>query len=243
MKARDVLVVALLALTVVAGILAVPASAAISAEPGTPSVAPSHQADTTPAPDEGDHSDGSGSSESAASSEATNESDGPTVVRQVDEELVVSAFEYNRTTKVATITLRNLRGGSGGSQVSLTEGITREAAEDTKRFGIERVTVPEGESVTVEMQLYTSEPIGVMVISSRSEEAGSGAFLSVPPPPGAGIVEGDPAWTDVHIGVISALFLALVGVILGAWHLISRRHESVEEADLEPKRTRRSTDG
>lgn len=180
-------------------------------------------------------SDAEDGSQSDSSSDEGDGSDEQTVVKQVDEDLVVADVDWNRSggdLATVTVTLRNREGG-GGSQVTLTEGITREAAENSDRFGIKSVEVPDGETVDVQLTLYTSDPIGVMVVSSASREAGHGSFLSAPKA-SVGILKGNATWTDVRAGVFFGSIMALVFALLGAWHLVASRNTDLQEADLEP---------
>lgn len=223
MRARELLIVILLASVVIGGIVALPVSAV-------------HQSDTTPTPSSSEAESGPESDSSSSTPEDTDEGDGAddTVVRQVDDRLTVTSYHYDRNASVMAITFANH--GESSSSVSITEGISREAAESTSRFGLMEIRVPSGETRTAELELYTAEPIGVMITTSRSRSQGRGSFIAIPDE-GSSVVEGDPAWSDVQVAAFFGVLLTLAAFTLGIWHVWARRFDSVELADLDPRRS------
>lgn len=172
---------------------------------------------------------GQASGQEAATATPTPEPEGnTTVVEQVDEDLRVTDYAYLEGEQLFTVTLENT--GDDTSHVTITEAISREAA-DSGRFGIKSLRVSAGETVTVELTVYTDRPIGVMVTSRQSVEQGHGTFLAIEDD-GIDLIEGGATWSDVRAGGIAGILSTLLIIGLVAWHRVASKNDDVEDVEV-----------
>lgn len=161
------------------------------------------------------------------------------VAKTVDNVLVIESYEFNESASVFSITFRNTADESAASKwsssVTVTEAITREGAE-SGRFAIETLTVKPGSTVTLEIELLTRSPLGVLVTTQRSVDAGHGTYLPTPPPDYS-ILDGPAAWADVRAGSLFGILGALAFLALAAWQYVAWTNTDVKTADLEPRTT------
>lgn len=151
------------------------------------------------------------------------------VVAQVDSSIRVLDYGFRDKAEVFVVELENT--GERDVDVTLTEAISRKAA-GSGRFGVEMVTVDEGETLTVRVDMQTNaRNPGVMIVTSESIEQGHGTFLSVKD--GISILRGEATWADVRAGTAFGVFIALFVVLIAAWHVVASRQTDVKEVGLD----------
>lgn len=168
------------------------------------------------------------SSSGDGADEGGDEQDESTVVEEVDEDIRVTAYSYDEVNETMSITFENR--GDDRSQVTITEAISSDQA-GAGTFGIERVRIGGGSTVTAEIDVRRSDgSAGVMITSTKSLEQGRGVYLQDVEE--VSLITGSPAWGFVWLGMLVALFVVGVVLILAAWQHVATIHDDVEDVDV-----------
>lgn len=175
----------------------------------------------------------SGSNESNASSGGDEPRD---VLRQVDPTLVIEDAEYNDSAGTMTLTFRNVAESGSGSSVSITEAPPRSEVQDLKRIGMKVVDVPQGERVEVTVELFSRNPLGVMITSSVSSQKGHATFIAAETE-APGLFRGQASWGYVRAAAFGAAGASPLVLLLVSWTLVARKNEDEQDAEIEPKTT------
>lgn len=149
------------------------------------------------------------------------------VVQQVDEFVVITDYSYSESEEVMSVTLKNR--GTYRAHATLTEIIeAKDSGGGT--FGIESVSIAPKSEVTVEVSArrWDSGMAGVMITTSRSAEAGTGAFVSDVEETTFSIFRGSAGWADVRSATFFAGLAAIGFMVVGSW-----RHYAAEKTDVE----------
>lgn len=218
---------------VVGGAVAAPV-AGVAAAAGNEPTATATATDTatateTPSPTPTVADDTGGAESGSSTSAGDGSENATTVVEQVDDRLRILAYSYHEEQSVFLITLENTA-QVGTASVTITEAISRQAA-DAGRFGIKSFEVAPGEKLEIRLTVYTDNPLGVMVTTSRSVEEGHGSFLPVES--GGSLIKGDATWADVRAGVLASILLSLGVLVVAAWHVYASSNDDVEQVDME----------
>lgn len=156
--------------------------------------------------------------------------DGTTVVAQVDSDVRVLDYSYSESSEVMSVEIENT--GPTATSVTLTEAISADQS-GAGTFGIEVVSVDDGETVTVEVSVADEGgTAGVMITTDESIEQGTGTYLQVDTG-GGSILQGSASWSDVRAGVFFTLVFCLSVVVIAGWHVVASRHETVQEVDVD----------
>lgn len=180
----------------------------------------------------------------AAVAQEENETTTPTpegeseneVVAQVDSDLTVVSYHYNRSTAEFVITLENDM-PRGEKPVTIAEAVSRSSDEGgSSSFGIRVVDVEGGERATVRMKLLgDADDPGVMITTPESINNGRGTQLWAEKQNtgGGGIIRGPATWPDVGMTALMGGGIAFLGFGLGAWQKVSDEAHGAEEVDLD----------
>jgi len=158
-----------------------------------------------------------------------------TVVAQVDDRLRVTDYSYSEESELFSVTLENTA-DRYGSTVTVTEAIEAEGS-GAGTFGIERVDLSPGETITVEVSVSADGLRGVMITSERSIENGQGTYLSAESDGGGELIKGGATGADVRSSGVFALIGSCLFALFGAWLYVSVRNEEVREVSTTPERT------
>jgi len=155
---------------------------------------------------------------------------GTTVVAQVDGDVRVLDYSYQEAAEVMSVEIENT--GSTSSTVTITEAISADQT-GAGTFGIEVVSLDDGETVTVEVSVAsTGGSAGVMITTEESVEQGTGTYLQVDLG-GTSLFDGSAGWGEVRAGVFTTLLFCLAVTVLAGWHVVASRHETVQEVDVD----------
>ena len=142
-----------------------------------------------------------------------------TVVTDVDEQLRVTSYSYDDDAGIMTIGLENH--GDSRSVATVTEVISDRAAEGSGTFGVEQLRIQSGESVEVDVAVDRVDgTAAVMIVSQRSLERGTGAFVADQDASATSTFDGAPTWNDVRLGVGFGIVISLLVVLIAAWHVV-----------------------
>lgn len=161
--------------------------------------------------------------ETATGTEAEEDSK---IVAQVDSKVRVTDYWYNATAESFSVRFENT--GDVGSEITVTEAIGR--GQGSRSFGIERIQLYPGESAVVTVSARRVEgSAGVMITTEESVSNGEGTYLEEE----SGMdLFGSATWADVRAGVLFAVAVMVALIVIGAWYLVSQRHEDVQEVDI-----------
>lgn len=174
----------------------------------------------------------SGASMQADDQSSSNDSETPTVVAQVDDDVRVTAARYDEANNTYYVTLENT--GETGTQATLTEMVGGGGSSGSGTFGIERVRIRPGSTVEVAV---TAErrggTAGVTITTDASISQGRAAFIKdVESGPSVSIVHGPAGWPDVWVAILATVGFAAFIVIVSAWHVVASRHTAHDQPDL-----------
>lgn len=172
---------------------------------------------------------GQETNESAESDEEGNET--TSVVADIDDDVRVLNYSYSDSQGVFSVTLENR--GDRSSSVTLTELVDTSRDDNSGSFGVEVVRISPGETVevSVDVQRDNSGVAGLMLVTQKSLESGSGVFLK--DGDSGGLIEGAATWDDVRTGVGVAIAGSIGVILLVSWFVVRRQQrDDLEEVSI-----------
>lgn len=143
----------------------------------------------------------------------------------LDNQLRVGEYEYFSEEEMMRIELIHTQPEGEVSRITATE-IVNEG--DSGRFGVATARILPGETVEIEIDVRdraASDP-GVMIVSERSIERGSGVFVFADQ--GSSLFDGPATWDLVRISGFGALLGAIATLLATAWFVISNTNTDYE---------------
>jgi hypothetical protein len=143
----------------------------------------------------------------------------------LDNQLRVGTYEYFSEEEMMRIELIHTQPEGEVSRITATE-IVNEG--DSGRFGVATARILPGETVEIEIDVRdraASDP-GVMIVSQRSIERGSGVFVFADQ--GSSLFDGPATWDLVRISGFGALLGAIATLLGTAWFVISNTNTDYE---------------
>lgn len=169
--------------------------------------------------------------ESGTQTPDTGAEDDVSVIEEVDEQLRVLSFEFiEGEDRPNRFRIKLSNRGDEISTATITEALSARSSEG--RIGIEVYRIDAGETVTVELQAFTDDPIGAVITTSRSAEDGHATFLEREDDSDSRLIGGAPTGGDVRAAGAFGIFGSLFLVGLGAWHRASRENTEMDEVDV-----------
>jgi hypothetical protein len=149
-----------------------------------------------------------------------------TVVAQVDSQVRVTDYGYNDDKEVFRVELQHTDDAGSTATVTITEMVRGDSSSGT--FGIERIQLSPGETVTVEVDAERYRGVvGVMIVTETSLENGEGVFLK-DEDGYMQIFEGEATWGYVRLAAAGAV-IGVVALALGiGWHRVADDSDNVE---------------
>lgn len=160
------------------------------------------------------------------------ESDEPTtVVEEVDEDIRVIDWRYNDSEETFYVILENT--GPSSTTVTLTETIDP-SQDGAGTFGVRQVEIQPDESLEIGVGAERHRgSVGVMITTPKSLENNQGVYLQDDEGLQIGLFDGRASWTDVRVGVGSAIAGSVVTLIIGSWAVIASRDTDVAEVAID----------
>lgn len=158
----------------------------------------------------------SGSSEDPSGSEGNVS----TATQQLDQQVRVGEYSYDAEREIFTIELQHTAPEGEIARITATELVSESGAGS---FGVRQLRLSPGETVEIEVSVKDksgSNP-GVMIVSQRSLQEGSGVYLIEES--SLGIFTGDATWSLVRVSAVGAIG-GLLALLLGmSWLVISSK--------------------
>ena len=168
----------------------------------------------------------------AAQDNATDvEDDEDVVVATVDDQVVITGYDYDDDREVMSIELDHVEPDGDRAWVTLTEAVSPDGdGAGSGSFGISQLHVDPGEDVTAEVDVSRDDDgaAQVLVTTDRSVEAGTGTFVADVDETGVALFSVAATWRDVQLGVLGGSVGVVAIAVLIAWQLVAGRRDRVE---------------
>lgn len=157
-----------------------------------------------------------------------SDDDPESVLAQIDEDVRVTEARYDPVNETFFVTVVNK--GDRRANLRMTEMIDV-SQEREEPIGIRKLSLRGGEEVVVQIDaIMSSGSAGIMVYTDRSVDKGSAEPIQYHQ--GFNLVDGPASWTDVTVGVVTALGFALLGLLYGIWEIVARKNKDVTKVQI-----------